>query len=156
MAELKTFIHEVVDYPNAKGIDNGWWELGDDGYVYNLNGGRHNYVAKDEKERKQSTWDDITKDYLLAKADGYDTGWLAPDGHFYGCDYMNHSLFARYVFNTDERDLEEKRYCKIYRSMLDGKLGFDHMPGGHLLTEFQWKYLLDNDYTTPEEYDSWS
>lgn len=137
MAELKTFIHEVVDYPNAKGIDNGWWELGDDGYVYNRNGGRHSYVAKKEKERKQATWDDITKDYLLAEVDKYDTGWLAPDGRFYGCDYMNHSLFAEFVFKTNERDLEEKGYCKIYRSMLDGKLGFDHMPGGHSLTEFQ-------------------
>ena len=156
MAELKTFIHEIVDYPNAKGIDNGWWELGDDGYVYNRNGGRHNYVAKNEKERKKATWDDITKDYLLAEADKYDTGWLAPNGHFYGCDYMNHGLFADYVFKVDERDLEKKGYCKIYRSMLDGKLGFDHMPGGHLLTEFQWKYLLDNNYATSEEYANWS
>ena len=156
MSELKTFIHEVADYPYAKGVDNGWWELGDDGYVYNRSGGRHGYKPQYEKERIKSTWNDIIKQSLLANADNYTTGWLAPDGRFYGCDYMDHRLFAEYVFSDSECGLEEKGYCKIFRSMLDGRLDFDHMPGGHMLTEFQWKYLLDNEYTTPEEYDEWS
>ena len=61
MSELKTFIHEVADYPSAKGVDNGWWELGDDGYVYNRSGGRHGYKPQYEKERIKSTWNDIIK-----------------------------------------------------------------------------------------------
>lgn len=74
MSELKTFIHEVADYPYAKGVDNGWWELGDDGYVYNRSGGRHGYKPQYEKERIKSTWNDIIKKTLLANVDNYTTG----------------------------------------------------------------------------------
>lgn len=157
MAVLKTFVHEFRQGNDGSYYDNGWWEYHDNDIVYNVNGGRHDYTHTPQEEFKESTWDDIIKEEFLAHINEYSTGWLAPDGKFYGCDYMDHRRFAEYVFDEYEYDLEKKGYCKIYRDPLEyGKLGFDHMPGNKRLTEAQWKYLLDEGYTDPEEYDLWS
>ena len=43
----------------------------------------------------------------------YKTGWLSPDGKFYGCDYRNHSTQAKFVHKKYESDLEEDGWVKI-------------------------------------------
>lgn len=43
----------------------------------------------------------------------YKTGWLAPDGTFYGCDYSCHSAQAKLVHKKDEETLEREGYIKI-------------------------------------------
>lgn len=149
------FVHEFREGNDGHVYDNGWWQLRGD-MLFNRNGGRHAYTPHPKDEKIESTWDEVIKRSLIEHSGDYRTGWLSPDGRFYGCDYMDHRLVAEYIFDDDEIGLEEKGYCKLYRSMFDGVEGFDKMPGGHNLTEAQWKYLLDNDYTTPEEYDRWS
>ena len=43
----------------------------------------------------------------------YKTGWLAPSGKFYGCDYTNHSMQAKYVHHKKEEQLENEGWIKI-------------------------------------------
>ena len=43
----------------------------------------------------------------------YKTGWLSPNGKFYGCDYRMHSSQARYVHGKSESDLENEGWVKI-------------------------------------------
>lgn len=43
----------------------------------------------------------------------YNTGWLAPDGTFYGCDYKHHKEHAKYVQKLTEREMEERGFIKI-------------------------------------------
>ena len=43
----------------------------------------------------------------------YKTGWLSPDGKFYGCDYSSHRAQAKYVHKKHESDLEDEGWVKI-------------------------------------------
>ena len=152
---MATFVHEFREMNDGQWYDNGWWELKGDRLV-NCNGGWHDYKLSPYEERKESTWEEIKKEYYLSHIHDYQTGWLSPDGQFYGCDYRDHNNFALYIFDCYEDELENRGYCKIYRSPLEyGKIDFDMMPGGKELTKIQWKYLLDNEYTDIETYDLW-
>lgn len=150
------FVHEFIDYPNAKNIDNGWWEYDSEtNKCLNLYGGYHILHEHPLNEFKESTWDKIMYDKYMNERYKYRTGWLAPNGEFYGCDYRDHKDCAEWLFDCSERDLEEKGYSKIYRSVFDSSYQFDLYPNNHYLTNAQWKYLLDNEYITPEEYNKW-
>lgn len=43
----------------------------------------------------------------------YSTGWLAPNGAFYGCDYKHHNEHAKFVQKLTEREMEEHGFIKI-------------------------------------------
>ena len=106
------FLHEFVDYPNRKNMDNGWWQYDPDtGKVYNRNGGWHDYKYHPKEEIIESTWADILK--LEIRDDSYTTGWIAPDGTFYGCAPMDHIGLAKYYLGKDEAELEEAGWMKI-------------------------------------------
>ena len=107
------FLHEYLYYDNGKTIDNGYWEIDGDRLV-NACGGWHPYDPSPDDEIIESDWDYIN--WLRAKdaiSDKYTTGWIAPDGTFYGCDYQNHHYVAEYLDMT-ETMMENKGYIKIY------------------------------------------
>ncbi len=43
----------------------------------------------------------------------YLTGWLAPNGNFYGCDFKHHKEQAKFVHKISEQQIEEKGFIKI-------------------------------------------
>lgn len=43
----------------------------------------------------------------------YKTGWVSPEGKFYGCDYRRHLAQARYVHGKNEEQLESEGWLKI-------------------------------------------
>lgn len=43
----------------------------------------------------------------------YETGWLSPEGKFYGCDYEHHAAQAYFVHKCFECDLERKGFIKL-------------------------------------------
>lgn len=43
----------------------------------------------------------------------YKTGWLSPNGKFFGCDYRNHASQAKYVHGKSENELENEGWVKI-------------------------------------------
>lgn len=109
------FLHEFYEYKNGKRYDNGYWEISGD-RLFNANGGWHTYNPTPNDEIIDSDWEHIEKMNLMldfAANKDSDTGWIAPDGTFYGTGYTDHWKVAKY-FDVTERDLEDRGFVKIY------------------------------------------
>lgn len=105
------FLHEFIRLPNDDVVDNGWWEINGN-LLVNMFGGRHDYDPSDDDIIVEADgWEDIDCSFLLVPDSRF--GWVDPDGIFYGCEYTNHRLIARYIFGMDEFTLE-KTHVKIY------------------------------------------
>ncbi len=144
---MAKFLHEFNRYANGLVVDNGWWEI-KNGKCYNLAGGYHDYVPSEDDEIREGTWESILHD--TTRDDSQMTGWVAPDGTFYGCKPYAHSLCAEYVIGIEERDLEERGYVKVFENPARLR---QHVAGmqrytaarmdGHHINEAQRKILLD-------------
>lgn len=99
--------------------ENGWWELVGN-TCYNRVGGRHEYYPQDKDVFAEANdWDELDYSYLIKPDSEY--GWVSPDGHFYGCKYVDHSLMAKMYFKKSERQLENEGWVKIFRDSYDRK-----------------------------------
>lgn len=109
---MALFVHEFVDYPNLKNHDNGWWEFDENTQkVYNRNGGWHELHYHPMNEFKEMTWDEVIA--MDVRDDTCYTGWVSPDGTWYGCEPMDHELMARCYFKTTEEKLENEGWIKV-------------------------------------------
>lgn len=110
---MPRFLHEIATYRNGITQDNGWWEIR--GLtLYNQLGGHHAYVPSADDEIRECEWEDILRETV--RNDKETTGWIAPDGTFYGCAPQDHAALAKYVLYTTEQDLELRGYIKIYEN----------------------------------------
>ena len=108
------FLHEYKKYNNGQVYDNGWWEI-EGNRLYNINGGFHYYTpSSDDLIMEADSWDDVPMDYLLK--DEAITGWIAPDGKFYGCNPEDHAIIASLVLKSNETLLENQGYVKIFQN----------------------------------------
>lgn len=48
-------------------------------------------------------------------ANSYLSGWLSPDGHFYGCKPTEHDSMSELFFNRTVEDLESSGWCRVLR-----------------------------------------
>lgn len=111
-----TFIHEYDDYPGQKNVDNGIWEF-DGTFCYNRNGGHHIYTPHPmDKKFEAESWDEVLKAELLANRYKYTTGWISPNGAFFGCDVEDHDDMARYVLGQSQTTLERSGWIKVYEN----------------------------------------
>ena len=123
MKFVKINIYNKLDIPF-------WWEYDEttpqyNATLWNLAGGKNsgNDIRGYEIVEADS-WTDLDYHGTLIYHDDYKTGWVSPEGKFYGCDYAYHSTQAKLVHKCSERELEEKGFIKITRAyMVDG--GFD-------------------------------
>lgn len=109
------FLHEFLTHRDGTKYDNGYWEIRGNRLV-NAAGGWHDYHPTPEDEIIESDWNHIRKmNFILyfRSNEESDTGWIAPDGRFYGTDFMDHWKVAEY-FDTTESDLEDRGFVKIY------------------------------------------
>lgn len=112
-----TFLREFVDYPSQKDVYNGIWEY-EDGICYNRFGGHHDYKEHPLSEFfTADSWDDVLK-YTI-RDDTQITGWLAPDGTFYGCSPMDHMALEDHVLQRDATELEDEGWIKIYENPIN-------------------------------------
>ena len=112
------FLHEFNRFGDNCVQDNGYWEIRGNGYVYNMNGGRHSYRPSEEDEIIEvESWDEIIKKTI--RDDSEITGWLSPDGEFFGCSARNHMMMAEYYFGKSEEELEESGFIKIYEEPIE-------------------------------------
>lgn len=108
------FLHEFLEYNDGTRCDNGWWKIDGD-RLYNFRGGWHCYTpSPNDIIIEADSWDDVPMNYLLN--DSAITGWIAPDGTFYGCDAEEHELIAERVLKMSETMLEDQGYVKIFRN----------------------------------------
>ena len=113
---MPLFVHEFVNYsnpaPEYQNVDNGWWEYDPElGKVYNRNGGWHMYCHHPMEEIIESTWSEIFKKTL--RDDSLKTGWISPDGEWFGCAAQAHALFAEEYLESYEEKLEEQGWVKV-------------------------------------------
>ena len=139
------FVREFVDYPSQKDVYNGIWEY-EDGICYNRFGGHHDYKEHPLSEFfTADSWDDVLK-YTI-RDDTQITGWLAPDGTFYGCSPMDHIALEDYVLQRDAMELEDEGWIKIYENPINMRM--------HHISEYgedlpQYDYLGMH-YPTPQQ-----
>jgi len=63
------------------------------------------------------SWFDLDWKGTTVYSDIYYTGWLSPNGKFFGCDYECHEEQAMFVHKTNLTDLEEKGFIKITKKL---------------------------------------
>lgn len=90
--------------------------------------------------------------------DQYETGWLAPNGEFYGCSYEYHRFCARFVLKSEERELEKQGFVKISKkinrdekTVLTAMLGRDNQYNRIKLTPEQFNYLKSSNISNFDE-----
>lgn len=82
-------------------------------------------------------------------------GFISPDGRYFHCDYQGHSNLADKICfgmvdtNNAERYLEEHGWCKIYKSLFNGKYDV-YVGGNYVLTDEQMKTLIKMDLDKAE------
>ena len=89
-------------------------------------------------------------------SDRYKTGWLSPDGKFYGCSYEAHLFQAKYLHNKSEREMEESGWIKIARdydnpTKVRALLCYDESRNLIRPTYAQMDYLKNSEITNYEE-----
>ena len=109
---MAKFFHEIIRSDKSI-IDNGWWEIRS-GKLYNRYGGCHDYHPQPDDEIREDTWTGILNETI--RNDQETTGWIAPDGTFYGCSSSGHEDLAKYFFSKTEREMEEDGFVKIYEN----------------------------------------
>ena len=108
---MPKFLHEYVKYRDGSTKDNGWWRIDGDKLV-NSAGGWHTYhPSPDDEIVEADGWSDLDYSYLIDNTQT--TGWVSPEGDFYGCKYMNHSVVANMVLKSSECLLELAGWVKI-------------------------------------------
>lgn len=149
------FVREFVDYPSQKDVYNGIWEY-DDGICYNRFGGHHDYKEHLLSEFfTADSWEDVLK-YTI-RDDTQITGWLAPDGTFYGCSPMDHMALEDHVLQRDATELEDEGWIKIYENPINIRIlhldkydeelsPYDYL-GAHYPTPQQKEVLLKKGLT---------
>lgn len=107
------FLHEVIDINSKTGekIYNGWWEIKGN-YLYNYAGVRHSYIPSVDDEIIESSWEEVIKQE--ARNSTETTGWIAPNGEFFGCGYGDHSFLAEALFDSSCTEMQADGYCMIY------------------------------------------
>lgn len=103
------------------------------------------------KDRSELDW----KGTHVYDNEKYLSGWLSPNGEFYGCDYRSHDSLARYVLHKETYELENEGYIKITYELGDKNniryyilLGQKTVP-----TDKQVKYLYNSFGKDPDSWD---
>lgn len=112
------FLHEMINTnpKTGKKFYNGWWKIRGN-YLYNYVGGRHSYIPSADDEIIESSWEEVIKQESRNSTET--TGWVAPNGDFFGCGYGDHSFLAEALFNSSCSDFKRRkaRYEDYWRRM---------------------------------------
>lgn len=134
---------EVTFVRVCNNLDKGtssWWELRD-GMLINRVGGRHSYREEYETILETVTaedFEDLDWNNTYLNNPKENSGWLAPDGTFYGCPSQAHDLCAYLLIKKETKELEDEGYVRIYYK--------DEWICMKDLTEIQAKFLLEKGY----------
>ena len=121
-----------------------------DATIYNFAGGKNsgNDLTGKQIVDAESIYDLDWNDTELL-SDKFKTGWVSPEGEFYGCGYKSHELQAKYIHKKTERQLEELGFIKITKIRMVCKfmyavLNYSQSP---TLSQYKWfekNYIEDN------------
>lgn len=110
---------KFVKIVNRNGELPFWWEYDEstpiyNATIYNMSGGRQTeWDLRDYEIVEAEDWEYLDYNNTIILSNIYKTGWLSPNGKFYGCDYRCHNLQAQLVHNKSEFELENLGFIKI-------------------------------------------
>ena len=149
---FESIIEDVLEILNDfSNTSYGYYHPLCDEFIKSYKEDIHNDILKTEPGKEFCTHGILEKNIM----DGYDAGWLSPDGRFYGdnglVSSMIHLRLSEKLTNQDlngERVLEEQGWLKIHWNEIygsfqllgdfDNKLGLKYCP-----TEIQIKMICD-------------
>lgn len=133
-------------------IDNFWWELDtktplNKATVYNRFGGRQTGLDLSNSTIVEAKdWQHL--DWLGTSVydNAFTTGWLSPQGKFFGCSYSSHNSQAELVHGKPESQLEAEGWIKLTRNIgnerqLVAYAGRDKFNNYIAPTHLQFEYL---------------
>ena len=130
------------------GCGTYWWEL-EDGVLYNKYGGQ--YTSMDKSWILETVEAEDWKDLDYTKTDicqpEAKSGWLAPDGTFYGCGPRFHDDWARMILKKEPGALENEGWVRIYSEVIDDWVCFTKP------TKAQVDFLRKNGWVNKKVYD---
>lgn len=109
------FLHNYSRYSDGTVEDNGYWLINGD-RLENYNGGSTSYVpSPDDEIVEYESWAELYRHKL--RNDSLITGWIAPNGEFFGCGEQDHMKMAIFYFGKKSCiELEEAGYIKVFRT----------------------------------------
>ena len=143
-------------------VQNYWWKLDtntplNNATIYNYFGGCQSNIDLNGKLIIEADdWSDLDWKGTDVYSDSFKTGWLSPDGDFYGCSNEEHLQQAHFVHKKYENELEQQGWIKIRRdltkpSQVTALLSYNMK--GELIrpTYKQVEYLKDSEINNYEE-----
>lgn len=167
--EKKIEIEKTAIYytPKTDGItfvkvDNYWWELDtttplSSATIYNRMGGKQTELDLTNAQIMEAQkWSDLDWKGTSVYDNKYQTGWLSPQGKFFGCDYTNHTSQAKLVHNLTEREMENLGWIKLTHirnnfNEVVALMGYDKDYKRILPTKEQMAYLIQSDIANLDE-----
>ena len=132
---------------NSKDLMPYWWEYDDSTPINNA---RLKNIGLGQNSGNDLTgyeiieadsWYDLDWKGTKVYSPEYFTGWVSPDGKFYGCDYEYHLEQALFVHKTTMRDLEERGFIKITKKLRSDEY---MVLNTAKITPKQFKWFKDN------------
>lgn len=105
--------------PKFVKIDGFWWEYDprtpkESATLYSIiSFARSSYNNLTGLEIVDCDEKDLNWENTVVYDGSYLTGWLSPEGAFYGCDFNRHKEQAHLVHKCSERDMEDRGFVKI-------------------------------------------
>ena len=140
--------------------DDMWWEYSENSdlqcaTIHNPHFGKREErnITSCEKTEAES-FADLNWYKTMVYNNKFITGWVSPQGVFYGCDYRCHSLLARFILHKDDITLEKEGYMKIGKQLVYGRTKFYIDFNSHIIpTQQQINYIYENFKDDKETYD---
>lgn len=104
-------------------VQNYWWKLDvntpiNRATVYNYFGGKQSDINLTNKQIVEANdWSDLDWKGTDVYDDSFKTGWLSPEGEFYGCSNEEHLQQSHFVHKKYENELEQLGWIKIRRDL---------------------------------------
>lgn len=133
--------------PKYVKVDGFWWEYDprtpkENATLYSIiSFARSSYNNLTDLEILDCDESDLNWENTTIFDNSYLTGWLSPEGVFYGCDYNHHKLQAKLVHKCSERDMEERGFVKITKSERKLAALLPIRNGRHSITANQYNFL---------------
>lgn len=140
--------------------DNFWWEWDENtdkkcATLINAFGGRNAFIdITNCKTAKAEEFEDLNWNGTDVLNEKFETGWLAPNGDFFGCNYRYHDDQAIYVHKKTESELEQAGWVKLTYMFGRKEEFIALMPSEYirLLTHKQFNHLKDAQITNYDNF----
>lgn len=123
-----------------------WYQEQGDGWI-NVFGGSHRKMPDDKVIDRVQAADFMGLDWKRTSmyVDNGESGWLSPDGVFWGCKYGGHCNLAHYVIQKDYGDMEKSGWVHVDCAPIAGRYTYRSLVPANAAQE---KWLQERGHDT--------